>query len=708
MSNGDAKVSRGKVRVLRWLGLGLCWCASAIAATQPKSPALDLAQLPPVFTEAVDYARDIQPILAQNCYSCHGSEKQKSGLRLDRKSDALLGGDSGKVIVPGKSAESILIHHVAGLDPEVIMPPEDDRLTVTEIGKLRAWIDAGAPWPNETAAGAKDSGHWAFKPPQRVPVPNLRTRQWTRNPIDAFVLARLHEEKIEPSPEADRVTLLRRLSLDLLGLPPTPTEVTAFANDSRSDAYEKLVDRLLASPHFGERWGRHWLDLARYADSDGYEKDSPRPYAYLYRDWVIAAINRDVPFDQFTIEQLAGDLLPNATDQQKLATAFHRQTLTNREGGADQEEFRTKATVDRVSTTGAAWLGLTIGCAECHSHKFDPITQREFYQLYAFFNNASEKDLPLPSPEDLAAYQRQMKTWDADEARLAPALQAHRERVSQSELPAWERTLRLPSARWSVLKPKKVIISADDVDAPIVAGKDGSISPRPRDPVRSRITMETSTGLTGITGLRLEALYDPGKLVGRGPKGDFALSEFTVKLRVGDAEPRKIELASALADLASKSGEAAHAIDGDSETGWSVGTQTDQSHVIVFATKTPLDLPPGSKLFFELEQNTVGLINRFRLAATSSDARLEPSTLPDEIVAVVETPREKRSASQRLALARYFAEEVDAEGRALRAELVAHAAKKPKFPDTAAPILVAEERKTHVHLRGDFLRPGDA
>src|SRR6185369_3286481 len=255
-----------------------------------------------------------------------------------------------------------------------------DRLTTEEIAKLRAWIDEGPLWP-ETSVATQTSTieHWAFKPPVLPEVPRVKNSKWVRNPIDAFVLARLEREKIKPSSEADRVTLLRRLSLDLLGLPPSLEQVNEFVNDKRPEAYEALVDRLLASPHFGERWARHWLDLARYADSDGYEKDGVRPYAYLFRDWVIQAINDDMPFDEFTIEQIAGDLLPGATDKQKLATAFHRQTLTNKEGGVDQEEFRCKATVDRVSTMGAVWLGLTVGCAECHTHKYDPITQREFY-----------------------------------------------------------------------------------------------------------------------------------------------------------------------------------------------------------------------------------------------------------------------------------------------------------------------------------------
>ena len=250
----------------------------------------------------------------------------------------------------------------------------------------------------------------------------MKNARWVRNQIDAFVLTRLERERIAPSPEADRPTLLRRLYLDLIGLPPTTQEARAFLGDRRPEAYEQVVDELLASPHFGERWGRHWLDLARYADTSGYQLDRPRPCAWLFRDWVIDSFNRDQPFDQFTVEQLAGDLLPGATSEQLVASGFHRLTLMNHEDGVDGEEFRCKAKVDRVNTTATAWLGLTMGCAECHNHKYDPISQRDYYQLYAFFNNADEADLPAPQPDDQARFEKQKREWDEQQARLKAAL----------------------------------------------------------------------------------------------------------------------------------------------------------------------------------------------------------------------------------------------------------------------------------------------
>jgi len=367
---------------------------------------IDINKLPPAAQGPVDFQRDIKPIFDRSCLSCHGPRKQRGGLRLDDGSAALKGGNSGAVIRPGEAAGSRLLQLVAGLDADVTMPPKDQpQLTRQEIGKLRAWIEQGAKWPRlpGTIATVAKSDHWAFQPIKRPSVPKVSRADWPRNAIDAFILARLEAEKIAPSPEADRPTLIRRLSLDLLGLPPTPQEVDDFVHDVSPDAYAKVVDRLLASPHYGERWGRHWLDLARYADSDGYEADRPRPFIWRYRNWLIDALNCDLPFDQFTIEQLAGDLLPGATLEQKTATGFHRNTLTNREGGVDKEQFRVEAVVDRVNTTAKVFLGVTMGCAQCHDHKYDPFSQREYYQFFAFFNSDVETDLPAPLPGEKPA-----------------------------------------------------------------------------------------------------------------------------------------------------------------------------------------------------------------------------------------------------------------------------------------------------------------
>jgi hypothetical protein len=347
---------------------------------------------------AADFTTDVQPVLAKHCVSCHGPDKQKSGLRLDSPAGLRTGGDSGSPVVPGDSAKSRLYQAITGADGVPAMPPKGPRLTAEEVGRIKEWIDQGAKLPagDGDPAGPKLT-HWAFRPVSRPAVPSPRLGP-VRNPIDAFVLARLEKEGLRPSPEADKVTLIRRVTLDLTGLPPTPDEVDAFLADTAPHAYEKVVDRLLASPHYGERWGRHWLDLARYADSNGYSIDAPRTI-WPYRDWVINALNADVPFDRFTVEQLAGDLLPNATTDQKVATGFHRNTQINEEGGIDPEQFRVEAVIDRVNTTGAVWLGLTVGCAQCHSHKFDPLSQREYYQFFAFFNTQDDVTLPLGVPD---------------------------------------------------------------------------------------------------------------------------------------------------------------------------------------------------------------------------------------------------------------------------------------------------------------------
>jgi hypothetical protein len=347
--------------------------------------ALLLAVLPMTFG-AVDYTREIKPLLAEQCYKCHGASQQKSALRLDTAALALKGGENGPAFKPGKSAESLLIQTTRGTHENIArMPYKKPPLSDQQIALLAKWIDEGgsAP-PDEKPETAK---HWAFIAPSRPQVPTLVNRNsQIVNPIDAFILARLEKEKLSSAPESSRATLLRRVSLDLIGLPPTPEEVDAFVNDKSSDAYEKVVERLLASPHYGERWGRWWLDAARYADSNGYSIDAPRQI-WKYRDWVVNALNRDMPFDQFAIEQLAGDLLPNASIPQKIATGFNRNTQINQEGGIDPEQFRVESVMDRVSTFGTVFLGLTIGCAQCHDHKFDPISQKEYYQLFAFFNN---------------------------------------------------------------------------------------------------------------------------------------------------------------------------------------------------------------------------------------------------------------------------------------------------------------------------------
>ncbi len=375
------------------------------------------AELPAPLSSPVSYERDVEPIFHKNCYTCHGPSQQMKALRLDRRDDALKGGSSGKAILPGESARSALVRRVASTKEGFKMPPVGDALSTREIATLRAWIEQGAAWPkkpqtlSERTGRSKGESLWSFQPIRRPEAPQARNSAWARNPIGRFVLARLEAAGIEPSPEAGKITLIRRASFDLTGLPPTPGEVTAFLDDDTAGAYEQLVDRLLKSPHYGEQWARHWLDLARYADSDGYEKDLDRPYAWRWRHWVIDALNRDMPFDEFTIVQIAGDLLPDAAIEQRVATGFHRNALKNREAGVKRAEARFEEVIDRTNTVGTVWLGLTVGCAQCHDHKYDPISQKEYYQLFAFFNSAEEASIPAPLPGEMGPYLRAVPSY---------------------------------------------------------------------------------------------------------------------------------------------------------------------------------------------------------------------------------------------------------------------------------------------------------
>ena len=377
---------------------------------------------------AADYASEVAPLLKKRCAGCHGAAQAQSGLRLDSALATLEGGYAGPVILPGNSASSPLMERVLSAKEGFMMPPMGARLTAAEVAILREWVDAGAKHSEVAAVKVAKKKHWAFEALSR-PIPPTVENAWVRNPIDQFVLARLIKEGTTPSTEATKATLLRRASLDLRGLPPSPQELSEFLADTRPDAYERVVDKLLASPHYGERFARPWLDLARYADSDGFEKDLVRPWAWRYRQWVINALNTDMPFSQFTMEQLAGDLLPNASVEQRVATGFNRMTLYNREAGVSRLEDRFEQTVNRANTIGTTWMGLTAGCAQCHDHKYDPISQREYYQLFAFMDGAQHEDIDAPLPGELGPWLRAKPTYDAARQALlaeynVPALQA--------------------------------------------------------------------------------------------------------------------------------------------------------------------------------------------------------------------------------------------------------------------------------------------
>lgn len=412
----------------------------------------DSNSLPEPVAGPVRFLEDIEPLFAARCQACHGAEQQMNGLRLDRRAEALRGGYAGPVIVPGDSARSKLVLMVAGGVDGKVMPPTGEPLNDSEIGMLRAWIDKGADWPEPAPAERATPGidHWAFSPVQRPTPPEVTGEAWVRNSIDRFVLARLESEGIEPSPTAPQSTLVRRLSFDLTGLPPTLAEVDAFLADTRPEAYEALVDRLLESPHYAERWARHWLDLARYADSDGFRGDNFRPHAWRYRHWVIEAFDRDMPFDEFTLEQIAGDLLPDGGVEQRAATGFHRNTPTNTEGGSDPEEWRFEQVVNRTNTVGTVWLGLTVGCAQCHDHKYDPLTQRDYFRLFAFFNELEEEDVDAPLPGERGPYLQALAGYQRARRELLAAHGVFDRKPPWEEKVLWAADHPGESAEWDV------------------------------------------------------------------------------------------------------------------------------------------------------------------------------------------------------------------------------------------------------------------
>ncbi len=500
--------------------------------------------------EPPSFERDVRPILSRYCFKCHGpdEEQRQSGLRLDVRDAAIKPSDSGKVaIAPSKPDASELIRRINLPDgSEEKMPPASTKfeLTAEQREILKRWI----------ASGAEYRPHWAFVAPKRPAIPKVRDASWPRNGIDHFVLARLEAGGLNPSPQADRHTLARRVFLDLIGVPPTPTEADEFVNDASPDAYERLVDRLLASPAYGERWARRWLDLARYADTNGYEKDRTRN-VWPYRDWVINAINADMPFDQFTIDQLAGDMRPNATTEQRIATGFHRNTMLNEEGGIDPLEFRFHAMTDRVATTGSVWLGLTIGCAQCHTHKYDPITHTDYYRFFGLLNNADEPEFDIPV-SDLVAKQAEI------DRRIAEL---------EADLP---NRFPLPDEfTWTPLKPV-VAKSANGASAEIQS--DASVLLSGSNPETDSYEIQLDSDLKDVAAIRLEALIDdklPSKGPGRTPHGNFVLSKISASIVTRDVpgEVQQLKFAHASADFSQDQFAVAQAIDGNAKTGgWAI------------------------------------------------------------------------------------------------------------------------------------------
>lgn len=669
--------------------------------------------------DALDFTRDIQPIFKARCTTCHGADEQQNELRLDSYAAAVRGGISGKVIVPGQSRESLLVQHITGtLEPR--MPFERPPLPDDQIARIVRWIDAGASGPAN--GDAAEPTHWAYIKPRHPDPPAVANAGWVRNAIDQFVLARLEKESLSPSPEASRELLIRRVTLDLIGLPPTIAEVEAFEADQSPDAYEKVVARLLASPHYGERWARPWLDLARYADTNGYEKDRRRT-AWKYRDWVIDALNRDMPFSEFTVDQMAGDMLKGATIDQRIATGFHRNTLLNQEGGIDVEEARFETLVDRVNTTAFVWLGSTLACAQCHNHKFDPFSQKDYYRMLAFFDNGdyrvqgkgevvmdkwiAEPELELTTAE-IAAKRAVLR---AEAERLEAEVQV---RNLDAELQRFEEAIAAPAPRWIPLSPVR---STARSGSTFTRQRDGSLflSGKTADADSYTLTVPVPAG--GISAFKLEALPDP-RLPAHGPgraaAGEFELTGFTVK-----AAGRPIPLAAARSDLNTQA--AALAIDSHRFTGWSVTDDSDtgKTHFIIVSARRRIPAPstaaPSTTLSVRLDfdqgsPRPSSTLGRFRLLTTAAANPWGGLPVPINIAPILQTPPASRTAEQKRVLLFWFrsvASSLDQPRDRIRQIEDQMAAMQV----VTAPVLqeraTFDRPSTPLRKRGSFMSPGE-
>ena len=603
-------------------------------------------------------------------------------------------------------------------------------LLLLAVGTVPIAIRAASP--DESNAGRSraveaesEPNHWAFQPLQSTQPPHVEAEDWIKNGIDRYVLRRLDRERILPSPQADRRTLIRRLHLDLLGLPPTPREVSHFVNDRDPRAYENLVDRLLSSPHYGERWGRHWLDVARYADSHGYDIDQARPHAWRYRHWVVEALNRDLPFDQFTIEQLAGDLLPSPTNDQLVATGFHRNTLWNTEVGADPHEDRVRQTFDRTDTTATVWLGLTLGCARCHDHKYDPLSQADYFGVYAFFDGVQEIDIPAPLPGQLEGYPTKKNEFDSYYERMLATRRNYEENIAASKAKHWAATLpTIEMAKWEPLNPSYLSASQGEE---LTLQDDLSILAGGPTPETSTYTIVATSELPSITGLRLEVLPDPSlphNGPGRAPDGDFDLSELSV---VAEAVPTEsipidspdlpkaetIELLHPAASHWREDRPIWGAVNRQSDgSGWSIGSRTGERHVAVVEFRKPVTNASGTRFTITMEQGKGGwfqLIGRFRLSVTGARLPFRVEEIKGRPADLLAVPANQRMESHDRVIRDYFCSR-DADWLHIDNGVQTRLRLAPANPnDTLAQTIAEpdESPETRLFERGDFLRPSE-
>lgn len=659
----------------------------------------------PLFAQAkVDYTREVRPILADNCFNCHGQDEKtrKAKLRLDTK-------DGAAAVINSKNpAESEFIKRLVTTDATEHMPPAKSGKTLTkaQIDTLRTWITQGAEY----------QGHWAFTAPKRPPVPNVG-EGWPRNPIDYFIAARLAKEGLTPSVEAERHILIRRVTFDLTGLPPTPKEVDDFVNDKSPNAYAKIVERLLDSVRYGERMALDWMDAARYADTNGYHIDNGRDMT-RWREWVIDAFTKNKRFDAFTIEQLAGDLLPNATLSQKVASGFNRNHMINFEGGAIPEEYHTAYIVDRINTTSTIWMGLTMGCCQCHDHKYDPFTQKDFYQLYAFFNNVPERGLdgnrgnsvplikvPTAEQEKLLA---QLRT---DIAAMEAKLRAPMAELDKAQAD-WENTPRNNKTEWKALELLKLKSKGG---ATFSTDKDGSTVVGGPNAATEVYTFNFKTDLNKLTAIRLEVLPDDKlgeKGPGRSANGNFVMTGVRVSLGEGkESTPLKIKMASA--DFSQKEGGFDVKTVLEKGPGWAIYPQTGKPHFAVFELEQPL-AAAGKEVTVQFQFNSQFAshqFGRFRVSATESASPHTAGGLPANVEAALQVPADKRTEAQKAELRTYYRTMISTETKAINTQIGAArqaiANIERNIPDAMVMEEMPKPRDTFMLIRGQYDKKGE-
>jgi len=646
------------------------------------------------------FKNGVGQLLAERCVKCHCGEKTKGELNLTTREGLLKGGAEGAAILAGKSKESKLLRLIRHTE-EPYMPKKEPALAPEEIARIAAWIDTGAPYdkPLVAKSGGKNPGEvtdadrqwWSFKPLAKAKPPRVKDTKWVRNDLDNFILAKLEEKKLRPNGAADKRQLLRRAYFDLIGLPPTPEENDAFLNDKSSDAYEKVVDRLLASPHYGERWGRHWLDLARFAESHGYEQDYDRTNAYHYRDFVIRALNQDLPFDTFVKWQIAGDEFEPENPEAWRATGFlaagtHATQITANQA----EKERYDELDDLAGTIGTSMLGLTIACARCHDHKFDPIPTRDYYRLISTFTKTVRSDYDVPL--DPSRYRREKAQFDAAHQPLVVALKRFEDEQLPARLAAWEKDgVRPALPMWLVLdrleaKSKgKATFTKNDDSSLLVSGENTDFD---------TFTFTAPAPLSGITAVRLEALADKSMTKngpGRADNGNFALSDFKLTLGTNKVAAK---FAKATATFEQKGLPVAAAIDGDAKSAWAIDPQFGTNHAALFELASPLTNAPGDTLTFTLkfDNNNKHAIGRPRLAVTTNAAPAldgaAGSALLVQVNQILDRPAPQRSTNEQAILLQWYRSQ-DPEWKRLNDAVVAHSGTEPQ-PEKAKMLVSSE------------------